>query len=268
MLLIYWTSQVWGEVSKSAIISVIDVADLLSRPPSTPLDEDVFAFRYLKQTWGGYYVRKQLSKKQTLLTYWTGVALGQFLSILDLPGYCHECAITAIVRDFAFKIKKNEQWQENQFFCDGIKEGLRRGVPEQEDLPPIETTSNAQARTHTMSEVDADIENFYSSISDSDSDRSSATITGQDVKMADSGDTSLDAMMVDDDDDGLLQGTETQEADILTGLPEAYELEMELEGAATVESRRFSSLIDCGSCLATLRIDMLVSVQHSLWRFD
>ena len=115
-----------------------------------------------------------------------------------------------------------------------------------------------------MSEVDADIENFYSSISDSDSDRSSATITGQDVNMADSGDTSLDAMMVDDDDDGLLQGTETQEADILTGLPEAYELEMELEGAATVESRRFSSLIDCGSCLATLRIDMLVSVQHSL----
>ncbi len=253
----------WGEIQQNAIISVVNVADLLSRPPSTPDDKDIFAFHFIQNAWSGYFVRHELYEKKTPLSYSTGFALGQFLKMLKLPELYHESAITTIIRDFGFRIRKDDLWQEDQVFCKGIQYGLKSDLPKKRELQPISGTSVAQKKqisnsTQTKSEQKA--APIKPRVPSPHSDSTSTSVTVQ----TEPGDTFSDVIMTDDRDHAI-QRTETQQQAIFADLPQAYELECVMCGYTnTSEHIGIGSHGALASSTVSLEIEILMKIQDKL----
>ena len=221
---------------------MVDVADLLSRPPSTTEDKDLFAFKFLKSTWKSYFIRSQLWKKQTGLSRQTGFAVGQFLRMLKLSPKYHEAMISVIIRDFGFRVKKVERWQDDQSFCEGVKEGLRHDMPDAREFSPLIMAADSAERSRTPTP-------------DSDSDKSSMTVQEE---------TSTDTMMIDDGNNSVLL-KELQFTATFAGLPLAYEMELcESEAGIKVQDVKVRIPLALSSRTVTWEMEILMKINESV----
>ena len=63
-----------------------------------------------------------------MLSYYGGSAVGQLIRLFRLPELYLIDAVTCIVNDWQFKMRKHEKWQENVIFCEGVRLGYQ-GYP-------------------------------------------------------------------------------------------------------------------------------------------
>ncbi|KAL9634916.1 MAG: hypothetical protein Q9164_003792 [Protoblastenia rupestris] len=143
----------WGIIKPQAIISIVAVQDLVRSPPSIPSDPDPFLFRLLPETWQRLYIRIQIRQNGYLmLSYYGGSAVGQLIRLFGLPELYLIDAVTCIVKDWQFKTRKHEKWQENVIFCKGVRLGY--------EGYPISSLGNDKGEVIDLTGDDLDKNNF------------------------------------------------------------------------------------------------------------
>ena len=226
----------------------------------------------MKQTWRVRFVRAKLYQKKLALSYPTGFAVGQFLAMLVLPQIYHDCAVSTVVRDWGFRLKKHEPWRGDECFCKGVQEGLQHGPPElQQDIPKQigpEKTKHSGSFTNSEIEGSRVMELATDTIKpDMMPVISSIAVKQQTARPAISTTSEsghcLDAMLVDEDDE--VQYTQEQQDNVFADLPLIYEREMmDLEDCVQPQSTRVQAYKAHSGYPGTQEIEMLMDIQASL----
>ena len=254
-------------------MSIVDVHDLLNRPPLCLNNNDVFAFKTIKETWCVYYVRRELCKKKLTLSYLTGFAVGQLLTMWKAPEAYYECAVGIIIKDWAFRLKKHEQWHTDEGFCKGIQEGLQYGPPElRQDLPkqaqpvvkggkrPGSSKGNLVERT-TPTELSTVSQDTTSVTSHIAPQKQATSPAGS--KLIRSGKL-LDAIITDRDQ---TQRSKAQEDEVFAGLPAIYEAEIkEFEDRVQPQNTKWQAYEAPSGLTITYEIEILMEIKADFER--
>ena len=224
------------------------------------------------KTWCTYHLRKELYKKKLNLTHSTGLAVGQLLTLLRVPGVYREAVVGIIIKDWAFCIKKHQQWQNEEDFCEGVEEGLRYGLPELRLNTPKEAQPVIKGAKHSCSAkghliVKAPSAKPGSVTHDTTPVLSNMNIEMQAISTANStpinAGTSPDFMAMDHEEQ--VEPNKAQQDKIFAALPASYEAEMkELEDIGQPQNTRLQAYEALSGLPATYEIKMLMDIWVSL----